>query len=285
MEKAHGWAYIRSKNNGKANRKSISKSSSKSPPTPQATPGSNMLELSGSEYGEPESPYARTHSRATSMTTNSIPELSPYMAMEHNFNAPFDPGYNWEQPNTRLTPASPYTPGTTGLSIGSGSLENAATLPSTSYGTSMEEVDPPLFNGTFDWSNMDLNGDFTSMNVQLFTPATSIETRPLDQYRNSRNPSISLDQPMEKSNLSPGAEGSAMLYSPSEQPFTMDESFEDFTGMGKPAGDFALFDSEPAQSGNLNLFGDMPAFHPSTWNSIPGNNLNFGMDDNMTMEH
>ena len=284
MEKAHGWAYVRSKNNGKTNRKSISKSSSKSPPTPQATPGSNMHELSGSEYGEPESPYARTHSRATSTTANSITEFSPYLAMENTFNAPFGPNYNWEQPNTRLTPVSPYTPGTTGLSMGSGSLETAATLPSTSYGTSMEEIDPPLFNGTFDWSNMDLNADFTSMDVQLFTPATSIETRPLDQYGNSRNPSISLDQPMEKSNLSPGAEGNAMLYSPSEQPFTMDDSFEDFTGMGKPPGDFSLFDSETAPSGNINLFGDMPAFHPSTWNSIPGGSQNFGMDDNMTME-
>ena len=285
MEKAHGWAYVRSKNNGKTNRKSISKSSSKSPPTPQATPGSNMREFSGSEYDEPVSPYARTHSRATSRTTNSITELSPYMPMENNFNTPFDPNFNWEQPNTRLTPVSPYTPGTTGLSMGSGSLDAAQTLPSSSYGTSMEEIDPPLFNGTFDWSNMDLNADFASMNVQLFTPATSIETRPVDQYGNSRNPSISLDQPFEKSNLSPGAEGGAMLYSPAEQPFTMDQSFDDYTGMGKPAGDFALFDSEPTQAGNLNLFGDMPGFHPSTWNSIQSSSQNFGMDDTMTMEH
>ena len=111
MEKAHGWAYVRSKNNGKTNRKSISKSASKSPPTPQVTPNSNALELSGSEYGEPESPYARTHSRATSTTANSIAELSPYLPVEHNFNAPFEQStYNWEQGNNQLTPVSPFTP-------------------------------------------------------------------------------------------------------------------------------------------------------------------------------
>ena len=285
MEKAHGWAYVRSKNNGKTphpTRKSISKSASKSPSTPQTTPNSNALELSGSEYGEPESPYARTHSRATSTTTNSIADLSPYLPMENNFNAPFEQTYNWEQPNP-LTPVSPFTPGTTGLSMGSHSYEPVGTLPSSSYGTSMEEIDPPLFNGTFDWSNMDMNADFTSMNVQLFTPATSIESRPLDQYGSSRNPSISLEQPMEKTNLSPGAEGGAMLYSPAEHPFAMDESFEDFTtGMGKPTEDFTLFNTEASQSGNINLFGDMPAFHPDTlWNVVPSSGQGFSMDESM----
>lgn len=286
MEKAHGWAYVRSKNNGKTTRKSISNVSSKSPPTPQATPGSNSRDFSGSEY-EPESPYARTHSRATSTTSNSITDLSPYMPMENNFNTPFDTGFNWDEASRRLTPVSPYTPGTAGFSMGSGSLGTAPTLPSSSYGTSMEEIDPPLFNGTFDWSNMDMNTDFTSMNVQLFTPAPSTETRPLDQYSNSRNPSVSLDQPIAHPNLSPGAEGSAMLYSPSEQPFAMDETFDEFSGMGKPTGDFALFDSEPSHGagGNVSLFGDMPGFYPSTWHTMPGNSQSLGMDDPMTMEH
>lgn len=289
MEKAHGWAYVRSKNNGKPNRKSISKPSNNPPPTPQATPGTNSRDFSGSEY-EPESPHARTHSRATSTTTNSITDLSPYMTTENNFNAPLDTNFNWEQPHTRLTPVSPYTPGTTGFSMGSGSLGTAQTLPSSSYGTSsygtsMDETDPPLFNGTFDWSNMDLSTDITSMNFHLFTtPATSIETRPIDQYGNSRNASVCLDPPIGKTNLSPGAEGGAMLYSPSEQPFSMDEQYDDFTRLGKPAGDFALFDTEPTQVGNMSLFDDMPGFHPSTWNTIPGNNQSFDVDDAMTIE-
>ena len=291
MEKAHGWAYVRSKNNGKTNptsrKASKASPSGVSPITPQVTPGSNAYDFSGSEYGgEPDSPYARTHSRATSTTAASINELSPYMAVDHNleqnFNAPpFDPGFNWEQPGTRLTPVSPFTPNSHGLSMGSGSLENASTLPSSSYGTSMEEIDPPLFNGTFDWSNMDLNTDFTSMNVQLSTPATSIETRPLDTYGNSRNPSISLDQPTKNPNLSPGAEGGVMLYSPHEQPlFNMDEGFEEFADISKPTGDFALFDSEPIHQGSMNLFADLPPFHATAWNSQSASQ-GFTLEDRM----
>ena len=74
-----------------------------------------------------------------------------------------------------------------------------------------------------------------------------------------------------------------MLYSPAE-PFTMDESFEDFTGMGKPTGDFPLFDSEAPQSGNMSLFEDMPAFTPSTWSVVPNQSQGFSMDESMMME-
>ena len=284
MEKAHGWAYVRSKNNGK-NGKKPTKSADKSPPTPQITPGSNIFER-GSDFGDPLSPYARTHSRATSTATGSINESSPYLGVTDNAYPPFDPNFNWD-PQQRLTPAStPYTPVSHDPSMDPTSAQNMPAVPSSSYGTSMEEIDPPLFNGTFDWSNMDMDTDFTNMNIQLFTPAASIEGRPLDAYDSSRNPSISLDAPIKNLNLSPGAEGGATLYSPYEHQTAVDEGYHEFatTDLGKPAGDFALFDSRPtsslSQQGNMNMFSDLPPFQPTTWHP-QGQSQSFNMEDLM----
>ena len=287
MEKAHGWAYVRSKNNGKVGKKTT-KPSSKSPPTPQATPGSHIFAESSSDFGDAWSPHARTHSRATSTATGSINE-SPYLPVNDHPDLSFGGGYGWDQ-RQRLTPVSPYAMPSHNPSIDSGSMNNASAVPS--FGTSAEETDPPLFNDTFDWSNMDLDSDFTSMNIQLFTPATSIESRPLDtSFGNSRNPSVSLDHPIKNPNLSPGAEGGAMLFSPYEHHAVADEGYHEFatTDVGKPAGDFALFDSSRptsglSQQGSMNLFSDLPPFQSSLW-SAPSqqgvNSQSFNMDDLM----
>ena len=265
MEKAHGWAYVRSKNNGRG-RKS-SKSTSKSPPTPQmTTPGSYIFEASGSEFGDSStSPYMRRPSTAS----GSVADTSPYLSMHEAYTpSPFEPSFTYPpQPNQALTPQSPFTPASHRLSLDSTAGNNETTLPS-SFEPPLGDLDMPLFNDTFDWSNMDTN--FQTMNIQLFTPAASVESRPMDAYH-SRNPSISLDQPIPSNgNLSPGAQGAVMLYSPHEG--AADEGFDEFTTteMGKPTNDFALFDdSRPDSSlgghGSMSLFQDMPPFHSQTW--------------------
>ena len=150
----------------------------------------------------------------------------------------------------------------------------------------------PLFGGTYDWSNLDLsssNLDLTSMNIQLdATSPLSIDTRPLHVY--SRNPSISVEGPqsVENPNLSPGAQGNQMLYSPYHNE-VVDEGYEDFaTNAGKPAADFALFDSRPSSSLGGSLFSDLPslpAFHPTTW-SGRGTDLaqQLGMNEMMQLD-
>ncbi len=302
MEKAHGWAYVRSKNNGKSTKKP--NKAGKTPPTPHmTTPGSHIFDASGSEFGDPSSPYIHNPYGPTAsgssigaspspymgnaVLSDSVdgsiggssyrsPSESPYLGNSETY-AQLNPNFPWEESlNNRLTPQTPYTPESHRRSMDS--LTNAPSVPS-SY------EDPPLFGGTFDWNNL----DFTSMNIHIqdLTPLSSIETRPLDAY-SSRNPSISVEHPQSSNNpnLSPGAQGNEMLYAD-----CMDEGYSEFTtNAGKPANDFALFDdSRPASSlgatGNMSLFSDLPPFNPTTW-SGNGTELaqQLGMNEMMNLD-
>ena len=268
MEKAHGWAYVRSKNNGKKGRKQ-SNSSSKSkdtPPTPQSTtPGSHIFEASGSEFDDSmTSPYMQMSNGAPSVN-GSIASTSPYLSMNEAYTpSPFEPHFTFNQPTQTLTPQSPFTPASHHLSFDPNAGNNA-TLPS-AFNPSLE--DEPLFNGTFDWSNMDT--DFTSMNIQLFTPATSIDSRPVDAFH-SRQTSLDHEAPKD-TKLSPGAQGQVMLYTPQEQ--ALDETFGGFmTDMGKPTNDFALFDDSGPATGHMSLFEAMPPFQSQTWVGNPDSQM------------
>ena len=285
MEKAHGWAYVRSKNNGKTTKKS---KAGKTPPTPQiTTPGSYIFDASGSEFGDATSPYVRNGysvaPSANGSTEGSTRTLeSPFLGVNDSFT-PFDPNFTWDESHNRLTPQSSYTPNTHSLSLDSRSAANGQL-----YSTSIPELDPPLFGGSFDWSNMspeNLDNNFTSMNIQLFTPASSIDVRPLDTY--SRNPSISIEQPQSSKNpnLSPGAQGNEMLYSPYSNADVTDEGYDDFsTHVGKPSTDFALFDSSRSmssldQSVPMDMFQPLPSFQPTTWS---GRGTDFGQNLGMS---
>ena len=288
MEKAHGWAYVRSKNNGKSGKKGSK--IAKTPPTPQiTTPSSYIFDASGSEFGgDSSSPYMNHYSVPAS--TNGSPEdqsshlsslESPYLGVNEP-TTPYEPTFSWGDSFNRLTPQS-YTPSSHRLSMDS--LTNAPTAPS-SY--EME----PLFGGTYDWSNLDLSSsdlDLTAMNIQLDTTSPlSIENRPFHDY--SHNPSISIAEPQgtKNPNLSPGAQGNQMLYSPYHNE-SVDEGYGDFTtNAGKPAADFALFDSRPCSSLGGSLFSDLPSlppFQPTTW-SGRGTDLaqQLGMNEMMQLD-
>jgi len=274
MEKAHGWAYVRSKNNGKTNKKPHN---SKVPPSPQIkTPGSTIFDASSPDFSS-ASPYASRHSGSHSIngsiaaSEESAPCSTietPFMALEDHFG-PFN-AMNWDDPiNNGLTTAdpSPYTPSSHGLSWDAGSMSNGMTEPS--FETSVPPIeDSTLFTENFDWSN--INTDFTSYNNQLVTPATSVDRRSLDA--SSRNPSLSLEHPpcSELPSLSPGAQGNVMLYSPySQNDSSIDEGFEDFASeVGKPSNDFALFDQVHHNLGNTTdgqMFEDLSTVVPSAW--------------------
>ena len=203
-----------------------------------------------------------------------------------NIFPPLDPNIRWDDTFNGLTPAgqSPYTPSSHRQSWDSGSMAPAP-VPA-SFETSMEEN--PLFTENFDWSNLDT--DFTSYNIQLVTPAASIDTRSIDTY--SRNPSISLEQALPANSkipsLSPGAQGNIMLYSPSSQNERfVDEGYDEFVSDGKPSNDFPLFDN----TGNHGLgnggqmFQDLASFGPTAW-SGRGSELaqQLGMQDMMQVD-
>ena len=288
MEKAHGWAYVRSKNNGKSGKKAAKVG--KTPSTPHiTTPSSYIFDASGSEFGgDSTSPYMSHYSVDPSAngspgngSSHSSNFESPYLGVDESMTT-YEPTFSWGDSHNRLTPQS-YTPSSHRLSMDS--LTTPPTAPS-SY--EME----PLFGGTYDWSNMDLNSsnlDLTSMNIQLNTTSPlPMETRPLHVY--SGNPCISVEeaQSMKNPNLSPGAQGNQMLYSPYHNE-VVDEGYGDFaTNTGKPATDFALFDSRPSSSLGGSLFSDLqslPGFQPTTW-SGQGSDLTqqLGMNEMMQLD-
>lgn len=177
---------------------------------------------------------------------------------------PFDPNLRWDDSFSGLAPTgeSSYSSGSHRQPWDAGSTVNAPAPGA--FENPMD--DNPIFTENFDWSN--INSEFTSYNIQLVTPATSIDNRSMDAY--SRNPSISLDQPppsAEMPSLSPGAQGNIMLYSPySQNDGPVDEGYEDFVSDGKPSTDFALFDgSGHAGTGSGQMFQDLTSFSPTAW--------------------
>ena len=272
MEKAHGWAYHRSKNNGRKGRKA-SGSSNKAPPTPSSTtPGSNHFEATSPESNDAlASPFAPSSS-GLNTAEGSIAATSPYITMNDAY-APshYEPTFTFNQPNPALTPESPFTASAQHPPFPMTSDSHDATLPS-AFDANLGEMDFPLFNNTFDWSNMDLHTDINMhVNDQLFTPPTSV-----DAYH-SRNHSLSvMDQqaPHEKQKLSPNAQASLMLYAPQDHEDAMDEGFADFSTTdlmgGKPTNDFPLFDDarpveESLSQGGMSLFENLPPFMSQTW--------------------
>ena len=294
MEKAHGWAYVRSKNNGKTSKKP---QNSKIPPSPQIkTPGSNIFDASSPDFGS-VSPYASRPSLIHSVngsvaaSEESAPFSTvgtPFMALEDTFG-PFN-AVNWDNPiGNGLNTAEPsaYTPSSHRLSWGAESTNNGTTEPS--FEASVPPMgDDSLFTQNFDWSNIDMG--YTSYNIQLVTPATSIDTRSMDAF--SRNPSISLEHlpSNELPSLSPGAQGNVMLYSPfSQNDSSIDEGYDDFASeVGKPSNDFPLFDQPNHNMGhtaNEHMFQDLSTVGPSAW-SGRGTDLaqQLGMNDLMEVD-
>ncbi|KAL9022149.1 MAG: hypothetical protein Q9185_000663 [Variospora sp. 1 TL-2023] len=293
MEKAHGWAYVRSKNNGKTKKNP----NGKTPPTPQiSTP---IFDASSPEIGDASSSHNYGDAYSVAPSINGSEESlahsaldTPFMELDDTF-APFPTNLHWNESYDGYTPGgpSPYTPASHRLSLDAGSMTNAPTIPS-SFESLIPHDQESLFTENFDWSNIDTHADFTSMNIQLVTPANSIETQPLDAF--SRNHSICFDQTSNEQvpSLSPGAQGNVMLYSPySQNEGPTDEGYDDFSGdAGKPTEDFALFDSAHASSSMSNtgggcMFQDLSTFVPNVW-SGRGTDLarQFGMNNLMDVD-
>ncbi|MCJ1388016.1 copper-binding transcription factor [Xylographa bjoerkii] len=280
MEKAHGWQYVRSKNNGKNGKKP---QTGKTPPTPQiSTPGSYIFDAPTPEFNDPSAYYETS---STNPTTESINEslaatelTGPYAndtmtGFADTFGA-FDPAFSWNGQNDHFGAGSMtiYSSNSNRPSWDAALTETPA-LSSAFENPLNTHDEEPIFGNNFDWSNM--NHDVASLNIQLVTPATSVHTHPFDAF--SRNPSVSHEAPPcgQISSLSPGAQGDAMLYSPysmNSHDLSADEGFVDFNhDVIKPTHDFSLFDSGNATSStnitaNENMFQDLSTFTaPANW--------------------
>ncbi|EEH39253.2 zinc finger transcription factor ace1 [Paracoccidioides lutzii Pb01] len=272
MEKAHGWVYVRSKNNGKA---SSRVSSSHTPHTPQTpimkTPNSGTVDIPTPLSHPALSPYLANVSPYEQSLQYNAPGSGTYPlddlmdpqnqdfqlfpdAMD-DFNAFVSPmDFSAFEAHLAATDPNQYIPN---LDIPmSSSASSTSTAPASALlGSGLIDENPfdprtttPNFDVDFD--NMD--SEYITMNMQLLTPAQSVEVHGLSSF--SRNTSVSglspgsVSEQKVSSNLSPTGQGNLMLYSPNSQQ-NIDEGFHDAYGnhsnnhMGKPNGDFTLFES------------------------------------------
>lgn len=139
-----------------------------------------------------------------------------------------------------------------------------------------EQLPQPLFEDNFDWSNMNVDNDFTAFNVnttynvQMVTPATSVQNYPVGMFDHSGTACVENPKPVNPTSLSPGGQGNVTLLSPSYSTHDglCDEGYEEFaTEAGKPTRDFNLYDSVTENgTGSQQLFQDLSPFMPPAWN-------------------
>ena len=304
MEKAHGWTYIRSKNNGRKGKRS---QAGQTPPAPQvATPHSSIMDPTTPLSGEAPSPYDQyeVYSRRYSVgeSTSASEQITPH-STGSVVNEPLNGFYSHSGPNfdfndfpeTLQTPEqieySPATDGPHRPSFDALSLTNAPTGPS-SFDTSWTSPDQDQTLGNFDWARID--HDSTSYNVQMATPASSVLNRPLPSFGHDASLPLHLATHAPIPSLSPGAHGNIMLYSPPSA-HAADEGFDEFIAeAGKPTTDFPLYDGlqgTPSldSAPNENMFPELPTFGsqfaPSGWSGL-GTDLaqQFGMADFMHLD-
>ena len=266
MEKAHGWTYFRSKNNGKNGKRA---SSGRAPPTPQTTsPASNAFNAPTPDFSDVPMRYDTSpeQSRAIHSPTAAsvLPEPFPGEAAAP-FHELFGSPGNAAQWNDAAVEYSPIMLNNPGPSRPA-SLAWDQAGPCSAVPMPEEES---LFGQTFNWSEQDPT--LTSMpNLQLATPATSVGSHTMD-FGNFYAPRSA--QP--PTSLSPGAQANLMLYSPysvhGSDHTTGDEGFADFADgpLARPSGDFDLYDAAPpagTAEPAMPMFNDLPPFeHPTGW--------------------
>ena len=263
MEKAHGWTYVRSKNNGKTGRRAAAAQAAlgRTPPTPQSgSPASPAFSAPTPDFSDGTNGY----NASPVQTRHGV--QSPLMAppMNDTFMNDAQPNFgdifasssaSWADANVNYSPMLPTT------TVGD-PARSLAWDPPQSSGAAMGTIrddETSIFGNNFDWSagagTFDVNtGLPTPMsNLQLATPATSVASHPMETLGAVPYTTAAYTAPQAPTSLSPTARGDVMFSSPwSVQPDGTespdhDEGFGDFAGQGVPAtrptADFALFDT------------------------------------------
>ena len=238
MEKAHGWTYVRSKNNGKNRDKAAPVTATNNGlPTPQTT---NIRTPS---------------SNADSIATPAEDEFDGYQLPEDNsYTNTLDfPEYNCSPDNLSFPSGInlEYSPD---MDHNSGSMSE--TSPYMGHANFFDDEMP-----TFQGSNVDFplfdNEDIYSANVHLPTPSPHVYN---DQIFETSGMPFMQQDPMP--HISPHGQGNAMLYTPASMR-DVDEGFEDFApGYCQSGNDFQLFPNSTggtiASSATSGLFGEIP---------------------------
>ena len=297
MEKAHGWAYIRSKNNGKTRRPT----SQPTPPTPQlSTP---QMTTPGSHFGSPGPSYTPHMSFDSMATPGTAPSIAGSTSTANFFDTtsplnqslfgtdgytPIDTNVTWNESYNSMPSAGPSASDAGQFSWeGPTMIVPPTAAPVIGTTPASEQLPLPVFEDQFDWANMDLDQDFTtttSFNVQMVTPASSVQNHPLGAFDCNASAYVQDIKANHVPSLSPGGQGDVTLLSPSysSHEALVDEGYEEFaTEAGKPTHDFDLYGSsgysKDTNTASQQLFHDLSPLMPAAW---PSNNASM-----TNMEH
>ncbi|TAQ85111.1 hypothetical protein B7494_g6567, partial [Chlorociboria aeruginascens] len=243
MEKAHGWEYVRSKNNGK-NREKM--------PTSLPTPQSTNIPTPGSDEHNVHTPDEDDHDMAgydvhsyqnlnqiNFPECNANPEID--MFLSHQLQLEYSPVSDMTNSTTSSSNHSPYN---TNIMAGQDQFQDTYRQDFSSNG-----ADFSLFE----------NEDLYSANAHLPTPSHEVFQCALSQFERAPRQFCSEGMP----HISPVGHGNTMLYTPSSLR-EVDEGFEDFVPSNcqvRGVSDFQLY---PRTAGVISshvptaLFGEIP---------------------------
>ena len=244
--------------------------------------------------------FASPYSGSVSGSILPLDESTSYvkdhvLEFDETFGA-FNPDLSWNGSNDDFgnNPVSEYTNGSHRPSWDAASSADPLSL-TTPFESLLTPQDVQQdFLDNFDWSNMgNMDNDYQSMNVQLFTPAASVDNLPYVDSNRNNSSSFEQAQKIDIQSFSPGAQENTMLYSPFSNhanDFGADETYGDFTSdIQKSAQDFTLYSDSNVPSVtssliNQSMFQDLNNIS-STW-SDRGSDLarQFGMSDLMDHE-
>lgn len=240
MEKAHGYIYVRAKNNGKTR----TPSTIGAPTTPQmSTPGSHA-------FSAPTPDFSDAQSINEGMDDNrfGFTELSnmDYLQQATNFGEIFGPASN-------------------DFNFAGSSFDYTEAGPSNFHPPSYDSnaVTPPveqdsIFGNNFDWGNATI--DFNSFNAQIPTPALTHEPA-----FTSRLPSVTQSPP--SACISPHGQADAMLFSPiiNNHHYVHDEGYSGLTQGFPPLQDFSLYGNASSATirPGVDMFGELPNYEKS----------------------
>ncbi|KAJ5668503.1 uncharacterized protein N7477_007073 [Penicillium maclennaniae] len=270
MEKAHGWVYVRSKNNARGG------STGKRGSSVQATPGTPSVSTPASRSADFSTPFS---------APSASPQEPPFFQdnVPFNFNDPPVPVRSDDFPP--LFENSPYHTSSVGMG-------NEFTFPTSmnldAFQTQFEAGEPdglipalemhrqsmnsmsiPSADVTFDldWSRLDYNSmqeDVQALNIQLPTPSSDHSgLKPyVDNPMRATN-YMGYEAPSKVSGLSPNAQGNLMLYSPRSG--QADEQY-DYRFQSPAGNDFTLYD----QTHRMSMNAGSHVTPPMTQQASPG---------------
>lgn len=268
MEKAHGWVYIRSKNNARGGSSKSSSSVQPGTPSVASTPASKATDIATPISGPSASPPAAPMFSGPSINFNDPPpvrnenfpslfesppfagpstgtgnDLSsfPTSANLEAFRAQFQAG----DPNGLIPALEMHRQSMNSMSVPSANSVPDLMGTSMSFDGSPQATDNTSINFDLEWSHLDMGPvqeDHTMMDMQFANGTNGLTPYSGNQAMGASQNFMNYGANGKVSGLSPNAQGNLMLYSP--RPGAADEHLlnqHDYAGQ-HAANDFTLFD-------------------------------------------